>query len=155
MHKGVFKAVVMLVGLALPLTAQAQDAAALQVYAAFAKLEANVVEAGGALAIVALYGDDLPGREEFVDEYTTDVETVNRYVGFLEGQELGERGTQILQAFTEQWATMSETGDAIVAAEAGTGQEQILEWWEGSEAIDDLVDEEMEALLADNNATIE
>lgn len=144
---------ILTVGFALS-TAHAQSGSDLQVYAAFAKLEANVVESASALAMLAL-GSDLENREEFVEEFEEDAEAIASYVSFLEGEELGERGTEILGEFSNLWAQMEEAGNAIVAAEGGTMQAEMLEWWENAEAVDELVDEELEMLLSDNDVSFE
>lgn len=155
MKRNVFLAALATVAI-LPTTALAQSENDLGIYAAFAKLEANIGEMSGKIAFYVLS----VGEGNYAKEYSEDVSAVYGYLRALERLELGEEQQAQVSAFREQWGPVEDEGEEIIAAvdSGGTADELLdrLNTWYGSiDELDEFTDDNLEAILEANNVTLD
>lgn len=129
----------------------------LQIYAAFAKLEANIAEAGGALALRALRTDEA-SRAELAEDYQDDIETIEDYVELLESFELTDEQRSALEAFRAAWEPVAAEGARLIAEEGDdleVSRQEVSAWWDTTRDIDDTIDDALDGLLEVYGASIE
>jgi hypothetical protein len=137
--------------------AQAASVETLGTSAAFAKIEANVVEAAETLAIAAAMPGDTEAREEAAEEFDEDAEAVAFYMTALRGMTLSAEDAAALEASAAAWPAVETEGRAITetSAEGALGPERPTAWRERAEAIDELADERRAAILEAKGAAFD
>jgi hypothetical protein len=138
-------------------TAQAATVETLKTYAAFAKIEANVVEAAKNVAVAAAMPGDNPVSEEAAEEYAEDVEAIAFYVAELRKLPLSADDAAALDFFEADWAAFEAEGRAIIedATDGAILGSRLTAWWEKVEALDELTDARLSAILAAEGAAFE
>jgi hypothetical protein len=135
---------------------EAQFVRDLQIYAAFAKLEANIAEASAA-AILSVLRSDSEARALLAREYYDDVLSIEQYVRLIESYELTGEQQEAIEAFKEVWTPLAEEGNALVASseDADALVSDTFDWWNRVQDVDDTVDIALDALLETYGASIE
>lgn len=147
---------VTLTGLAiLPAAVFAQSEDDLGIYAALAKLEANIGEMSGKIAFHVLNG----GEGNYAEEYGEDVSAVYGYLRALERLELNQAQMTQVERFREQWGPVEDEGEEIIAAIAsGSTADELLgqlnAWYESVDELDAFTDSNLEDILEANNVML-
>lgn len=139
--------------LALAATAAAaheEDAvtpATLKAYAAMAKLEANKAEAAGAVLLGVATG----GSGEAAEDFRSDADQIAGYIAALKAMDLTEAQADAIAAFDAQWTEAAARGRDLMDSDDATLADAVA-WWESLDGLDDLVDDQMEDILAAHGA---
>ncbi|QBF30980.1 hypothetical protein [Thalassococcus sp. S3] len=121
----------------------------LNVYAGFGKLEAHMAKAAGALMVAAT--PDLPEliASDAREEFSSEAAQVERHVLELNEMTLTKSQDMALVAFSEAWALALTEADTILT-EGDASVERIWAWWESLNALDELIDGQLSAMLGDD-----
>lgn len=122
---------------------------ALQIYAAMAKLEANMAEAAGAVMAGAMAGTDGDIRTEALEDFNSDVSQIESYVTSLRAASLNDAQTQALDMFESEWTPIAKAGEELLKSDEADIQQAAFAWWESLDGLDDLIDDQLEAILKD------
>lgn len=133
-----------------------EGARALKTYAAMAKLEANVAEASGAVMLAAASAGNETVRAEAMKDFQSDAGQIDKYVTALEDMDLSGDRKEALDTFKSEWRGLSNTGRALIenADDSSIYREKAFEWWQNLDAVDDTLDEQLEAILDEQNAAV-
>lgn len=126
----------------------------LQIYAAMAKLEANKAEAAGAVILAAAAQGDEEILAEAREDYQSDLGQIQEYIAFLQEAPLSETQATAIASFVEQWEPVAAAGTELLNQDDDTIRNEAYAWWESLDGLDDLVDDQLEAILADAGAEI-
>ena len=126
---------------------EASNSAPLHIYACMAKLEANMAEAAGAVMIGAMAGGNAEIRTEAREDFNSDAGQIENYVATLRATPLNGEQTQALESFVSQWEPIAEAGRNLLASEDDDIQQAAFEWWQSLDGLDDLIDDQLEAIL--------
>jgi len=126
-----------------------EAATPMAVYAAMAKLEANVAEAGGAVMLAAASGGADAVRGEAMADFQSDAGQIDHYVTALEGMDLSRGERETLDTFKAQWRESAPLGRALIENADGSDmvREQALEWWQSLDTLDATLDAQLKATL--------
>lgn len=127
---------------------------AMQIYAGMAKLEANMAEAAGAVMAGAMAGDNTDIRAEALEDFNSDVSQIKGYVSALRDASLNDAQTQALDTFESEWTPIAEAGEKLLQSDAADIKEAAFEWWESLDGLDDLIDDQLEAILKDQGIEV-
>lgn len=139
----------------MPFAAMADDT--LKAYAAMAKLEANKAEAAGAVMLSAIPDLSDERRAEAQEDYTSDLEQIAGYIEALKAMDLAEGPAAAVEEFARKWQAASEAGADLLTRVEDTPEyhEEVFTWWESLDGLDDLVDDQLEAILEANGVAFE
>lgn len=129
---------------------------AVQTYAAFSKLEANIAELSLAASAHALMPPSMAETRAIIaEEFDEDIEQVAGYVTFLRSVPLTAEQTEALDAFETSWSELVAVGRGMMAEDFNPqlNPSAVAGFWakatETDETIDDVLDDMQEALNAD------
>jgi len=134
---------------AAPRAAEPVTPETLMIYAAFAKLEANIQETSLLVALSAVLSDDqAEERARLAREYESDVEKVARYVAVLRGAGITEAQRAVLDEFEAKWEPITVKGRSLLVEQANTDEyrRKTYNYWLMIDAVDDLIDDKLEEM---------
>ncbi|MFN3613843.1 MAG: hypothetical protein ACK4WC_04710 [Rubrimonas sp.] len=123
----------------------------LMIYAAFAKLEANIQETALVIGLTGLLTDDMAAeREEMALEFENDLAQVERYLDILRGADISDDQRAVLARFEEKWGPIAAKGRELLQEQADTPEyrQRALNFWRMIDAVDDLIDDKLEDMRA-------
>jgi hypothetical protein len=132
--------------------AHAQQANALEVYAAFAKLNENIAEAAGAVMLGTHPNASEELRAEAIEDFRGDLTQLDAYIAGLKGMSLNASQREAVAFVERDWARRVDAAEELIGNRTATPA-QVAEWWESLDAIDDVVDDVLDEILRDENVT--
>jgi membrane protein YqaA with SNARE-associated domain len=128
----------------------------MKVYAAMAKLEANMAEAAGAVMMAAAGAGDERMQGEAAADFQSDLGQIDAYVIALEGMELTDSQQKALDTFKSEWGDLVNVGRALIenADDSSAYRERVAEWWQSLDSVDDAIDAELEAILEEQGVSV-
>lgn len=126
----------------------------LKIYAAMAKLEANMAEAAGAVMLAAAARGDAEIIEEAREDYASDLAQIDAYIALLQSTDLNKAQSAAVTALVEQWGPIAAEGTTILEHDDGVITEAAFAWWQSLDGLDDVVDDQLEAILEAADAEI-
>ena len=149
MIKKVF-AVLVLSAFAIPALAEEQDDnETLAIYAYFAKLEANIVEAGKAVSLAVALPNKRRAVRTAIREFESDIEQFNFYVDALEGLDLSGDQEEVLANVVMTFDDLSEKGWEFLEDPHDAGK-AFFRWWKDMDELEEEVDQVLEDIAEDN-----
>lgn len=152
--KATAAAAVLSLGMTAAQPAQSQEpvtSEVLMIYAAFAKLEANIQESALVIELSAVLSDDMTAeREQMVNEYERDLAQIDRYLDILKNANISDDQRAVIARFEEKWAPISTEGRELLQVQADTPEyrRRAFEYWQKIDAVDDLIDDKLEDMRA-------
>jgi hypothetical protein len=121
----------------------------LKIYAGLAKLEANVVETAGAVALASLMAGNVDAYDESAEEAEEDIEAIADYLTELRALGLTDAQRAALDEFEAAWAPLAAEAKALLSAAASgaVDRDAVYAWWERVERKDQIVDDALDATL--------
>lgn len=136
--------------LILPVAAQAQtDTETLTVYAYFAKLEANIVEAGKAVSLAMALPQNSRAVRTARQEFESDVRQFNFYIRALEKQDLIGDQENALESLRIGFEVLKDQGRGFLEA-PGNGGKRFFRWWLEMDDLEEEADEVLEVIAEEN-----
>jgi hypothetical protein len=133
-----------------PATAFADDAK-LPVFAAMAKIEANVFEVAKAVFAAAVPGIAEDVRTSATSEIAEDKGQIEFYIGQLQGMELTDDQKAAVAAFGEQWPAIMAEAESLVATpeDSDAYRGRLATIWGQFDAMDEVIDSQLEAIMTE------
>ncbi len=127
------------------------DDAKLPVFAAMAKIEANVFEVAKAVYAAAIPGISEEVRTAAAAELTEDKGQIDFYVAQLQGMTLTDDQKAAVTTFGEQWPAIMAEAESLVATpeDSDAYRARLATLWGQVDALDEVVDGQLEAIMTE------
>jgi hypothetical protein len=152
-------AAVVSLGMTAAQPAQSQEpvtSEVLMIYAAFAKLEANIQESALVIELSAVLSDDMTDeRAQMVEEYENDLAQIDRYLDILKNADITDSQRDVIARFEEKWAPIAAKGRELLQVQADTPEyrQRAFNYWQMIDAVDDLIDDKLEEMRERHGAS--